>query len=72
MKPLNLIKEIALLLFFICAVISCAINPVTGKRQLMLVSEAQEIQMGAEYDPQVIATFGEYMDEHTLSFIALT
>lgn len=69
MKPLNLIKEIALLLFFICAVISCAINPVTGKRQLMLVSEAQEIQMGAEYDPQVIATFGEYMDEHTLSFI---
>jgi predicted Zn-dependent protease len=69
MKSLNLIKEIALLLFFICAVVSCAINPVTGKRQLMLMSEAQEIQMGAEYDPQVIATFGEYKDEQTLSFI---
>ena len=27
---------------------SCAVNPVTGERQLMLVSESQEIAMGAE------------------------
>lgn len=69
MKPLNLIKEIALSLVFIFAVISCAVNPVTGKKQLMLMSEAQEVQMGAKYDPQVIATFGEYQDEQILSFI---
>jgi predicted Zn-dependent protease len=41
---------------------SCAINPVTGKRQLMLMSEAQEVALGAQYDPSVIATFGEYKD----------
>ncbi|MEA1886569.1 MAG: M48 family metalloprotease [Bacteroidota bacterium] len=69
MKQIRLIKEIALMLFLISVSLSCAVNPVTGKRQLMLISEAQEIQMGAEYDPQVIATFGEYKDEQILSFI---
>ena len=48
---------------------NCAVNPVTGKSQVMLMSEAQEIQMGKEYDPQVIATFGEYKNDALLSFI---
>jgi predicted Zn-dependent protease len=48
---------------------SCAVNPVTGKKQLMLFSEAQEIKMGEEYDPQVIATFGLYEDEDLKAFI---
>ncbi len=48
---------------------ACAINPVTGKRQLMLVSERQEIQMGLEYDPQIISVFGEYENEALLAFI---
>lgn len=69
MKPLNLIKGIAFLLALSLLAISCAVNPVTGKTQLMLMSEAQEIQMGAQYDPQVIATFGEYKDDQVLSFI---
>jgi predicted Zn-dependent protease len=41
-------------------VISCAVNPVTGRKQIMLMSEAQEVQLGLSYDPQVMATFGEY------------
>jgi len=69
MKPFNLAKEIILLLLVSLIAVSCAINPVTGKKELMLMSEAQEIQMGAQYDPQVIATFGEYQDEQILSFI---
>ncbi len=48
---------------------SCAVNPVTGKKQLMLMSESQEIAMGKQYDPQVIATFGEYEDEDLMKFI---
>lgn len=48
---------------------SCAVNPVTGKKQLMLMSEAQEIAMGKQYDPQVMATFGEYPEEELLRFI---
>ena len=48
---------------------SCSINPVTGKKQLMFMSEAQEIKLGSQYDPQVIATFGEYKNEELSTLI---
>ena len=35
----------------------------------MLMSEAQEIQIGAQYDPEVMSTFGEYADADLLAFI---
>ncbi len=37
---------------------ACAINPATGRRELMIVSEEQEIAMGREYDPQIVAEMG--------------
>jgi predicted Zn-dependent protease len=40
----------------------CAINPATGKNQLMLVSESQEVAMGRQADTAVIATIGLYPD----------
>jgi predicted Zn-dependent protease len=51
------------------AVISCAVNPVTGKKQIMLMSEAQEVQLGLSYHPQVMATFGEYSDPELQAFV---
>ncbi|RAI85973.1 M48 family metalloprotease [Algoriphagus yeomjeoni] len=48
---------------------SCAINPVTGKKQLVLMSEAQEIAMGQQADPEVIAFFGLYEDPQLQEFI---
>ncbi len=48
---------------------SCAINPVTGKRQLMLLSEDQEIALGASSDPQIVASYGLYEDEKLQAFI---
>ncbi len=44
------------------AVAGCAVNPATGRRQLMLISESQEIAMGMSYDTQVVATMGLYPD----------
>ena len=41
---------------------NCARNPVTGKSQVVLMSEAQEIAMGDEADPQIIAQYGLYED----------
>ncbi len=41
---------------------ACATNPATGRRELMLVSEDQEIAMGREYDPQIVASLGLYPD----------
>jgi len=69
MKKTIIPVQIVLLFITILVVISCAVNPVTGKKQLMLMSEAQEIQMGIAYDPQVIATFGEYKSDNLLNFI---
>lgn len=66
------IKNLLKVLFIFAAVLivpSCAVNPVTGKRQLVLMSEAQEIEMGRQYDPQVIATFGQYENDQLLQFI---
>jgi len=40
----------------------CAVNPATGKNQLMLVSEDQEIQMGQQADSAVITSIGLYPD----------
>lgn len=37
---------------------SCVRNPVTGKRQLALLSESQEIAMGQESHPAVLSEFG--------------
>lgn len=52
-------------LFFL----SCAINPVTGKKELMLMSEKQEKSLGLSYDPQVISQFGLYDNKTMQDFI---
>jgi predicted Zn-dependent protease len=40
----------------------CATNPATGQRQLMLMSEAEEIQLGRQSDAQVRQQMGLYED----------
>ncbi|RNI21942.1 M48 family metalloprotease [Rufibacter latericius] len=37
---------------------SCATNPVTGKRDINFVSEEQEVAMGMQADPGIVAQFG--------------
>jgi hypothetical protein len=44
------------------ALSACATNPVTGQKEYNLMSEAQEIQLGREADPQVRAEMGVYPD----------
>ena len=47
----------------------CAVNPVTGKKEVILVSEGQEVAMGAQSDPAVTAQFGLYPDPKMQKFI---
>jgi predicted Zn-dependent protease len=47
----------------------CARNPVTGKRQVALISEEQEIAMGKEADPQIVAEYGLYENANLQAFI---
>lgn len=47
----------------------CSVNPATGNRQLSLVSEAQEIAMGREADPAIVAQFGLYPDDELQQYV---
>jgi predicted Zn-dependent protease len=47
----------------------CAKNPVTGNRQLVLMSESQEIEMGKSADPQIIQEYGLYPDQNIQDLI---
>ncbi len=47
----------------------CAINPATGKNQLMLVSEDQGIAMGRQADTAIIASIGLYPDPALQSYV---
>lgn len=49
--------------------VGCARNPATGKNELMLVSESQEIQMGQQADSQVIQSIGLYPDQALQAYV---
>lgn len=57
-------------LTFVLALTACAVNPATGRRELALVSEAGEIQMGREADPQIVAQLGLVEDEGLQSYVS--
>ena len=59
---------VILLLAFIA--VSCAVNPVTGKRELSLISEGQEIEMGKQTDTEVVAQFGLYDDPALAAYVS--
>lgn len=44
------------------AAAGCAVNPATGQRELMLVTEGQEIGLGREADPDIVGAYGLYPD----------
>ncbi|MEZ4934154.1 MAG: M48 family metalloprotease [Saprospiraceae bacterium] len=62
-------KLVVIGMAYIFLLISCAINPVTGKKEFMLMSVSQEKALGASYDPQVVSQFGVYEDAKLQAFI---
>lgn len=46
-----------LILLIFCG---CAVNPVSGKRDFVLMSEADEIFMGRKYHPKILEQYGKY------------
>ena len=48
---------------------ACATNPVTGKQELALMSEAQEIELGRQSDREVIASIGLYPDDRLQQYV---
>ena len=67
LRSLALWLSISILLIAVYA--ACARNPVTGKRQLALISEQQEIAMGKESHPQILAQYGEVDNKQLQAYI---
>ncbi len=57
-----MLKKIIVIFLLAFLTVSCAVNPVTGKKELSLISESQEIEMGKQTDKEVAAQFGLYDD----------
>src|SRR2546426_3876635 len=50
-------------------ILSCARNPVTGKNQISLVSESQEIEMGKQANQQTIQSIGLVNDPQIQEYV---
>lgn len=50
--------------------VSCATNPATGKRQLSLINEQQEIEMGRQASQEVAQQMGLYNDAQLERYVA--
>ncbi len=49
--------------------LSCAVNPATGDRNLMLVSEEDEVKLGRQTDAGVIKEYGLYDDQKMTAYV---
>ncbi|HEX2250321.1 MAG TPA: M48 family metalloprotease [Gemmatimonadales bacterium] len=54
----------------VLGLLSCARNPVTGKSELSLISESQEIQMGQQASKDVAQSIGLYNDAKVQAYVA--
>lgn len=63
-RIINFVATVVLLI-----VSACATNPVTGKKDFMLMSKAQEVAMGQQSDPEIVNYFGLYEDKSLQRFI---
>ncbi|NTV32237.1 MAG: M48 family metalloprotease, partial [Deltaproteobacteria bacterium] len=57
----QMVLGVILILFLLSG--SCAMNPVSGGPELMLLSESDEIQLGKQTDVQVRKQYGVYEDQ---------
>jgi predicted Zn-dependent protease len=50
-------------------IISCAVNPVTGKQELMLLSESEEIDLGRQTDVEIVKEYGVLEDPKLTAYL---
>jgi predicted Zn-dependent protease len=65
MKYLKLLISFSLL----SLIISCSVNPVTGERDFVLMSEEAELEMGRKYYSQILQSQALYQDPKIQSYV---
>lgn len=66
--PTSLAKPLVLTAFLLLFN-NCSRNPVTGKREFVLMSESQELALGKDSDPQILGEFGLYPDSSLQKYL---
>ncbi|MCX5833388.1 MAG: M48 family metalloprotease [Deltaproteobacteria bacterium] len=67
-RVLSIVKGF-ILIGVVLLTISCAVNPVTGGRDFMLVSEEDEIKLGRQTDAGVTKEYGLYDDQRLAAYV---
>ena len=66
---MSLFKSSASLLLFSLFLFSCVRNPVTGKKELHMISEKAEINLGLETKKQIIKEYGLYQNPQVEAYV---
>jgi predicted Zn-dependent protease len=64
-RILKAVGGIGLLVFLA----SCAINPVSGQHEFMLLNEQEEVQLGGQTDAQIVKEYRLYPDPRLTSYV---
>jgi len=64
-----LAKRSALLLTGALTLAACATNPVTGEQDFVLMSEADEVKLGASYHTELLRQYREYDDPELSAYV---
>jgi predicted Zn-dependent protease len=59
----------SVVIILVALAINCATNPATGRRQLILLSEADEIQLGRQADEEIRREMGVYGDANMQRYV---
>jgi predicted Zn-dependent protease len=66
---LRLLLSAALAAVLAAVLVACAVNPVTGGRDVVLLSEDQEIALGKQNDPKIRQQYGVYEDAALQAYV---
>ncbi len=69
MKRYLRLVSFMLIIFFTIILVKCAVNPVTGKKEIMLISQSEEINMGKEIDRAIRIEYGLYYDPAMSAYV---
>ncbi len=62
-------RTLILLVAVMTAISGCVTNPATGEKEFSLLSPAQEKELGAQGDQEIVATYGIYNDAAVTAYV---
>jgi predicted Zn-dependent protease len=58
-----------LVLLGLLQLVGCAVNPATGRSDFVMMSEAQELELGRRYNQQILKQYPRYADEQLQAYV---